>query len=156
MDEMDNTPETPEVPPGLRPGGQVPLAVLVQMLPQLIAQAVGQAAGQSRHLCAHCLSARLAWQVAHEKDIRAAFTAAAHAAGVPAETPGLDPVPFLPPELRPGNPQGAPDLQHAVTTIGGTEVCPAHMPGVPGVTARKQLLIASGALSPSAMASFRV
>lgn len=106
----------------------------------------------SQHLCAQCVSSRLAWEGAHQDAIMRAAAAAREAAGLP-EGGQADPVPFLPEQLRPGGADGIPPLRGAVTTAAGSECCAEHVPGRPGQRGR-QLLIATGSLSPSAMAQF--
>ena len=138
------------------------VSAIAGMLPQL-PQAVGmilqqvlqQVPVQTRqHLCAQCLADRLSWEAAHERDLKAAIEAAARAAGLDEGHPGraqLDPAPFLPERLRPGaGSLGMPPLTVAVTSVGGTELCSAHLPGRPG---SGKLLVASASISPSAMLS---
>lgn len=143
---MDET--TPsKIPPALAGTGNGTLTAVMRVLPQVIAQAVTQAVQQAAHMCAHCVAGRLTWQAEHDQEVRAAVAAAAQAAGVTPETPGVDPVPFLPAELRPGGPRGVPDVHPAVTTLNGTEVCVGHMQALTPAVARKPLLIATGSLS---------
>jgi hypothetical protein len=117
-------------------------------------QAIGQAVRIPNHWCAQCVIARLTWEAAHQADLQTAAAVALHAAGV-AEgqpvPPGFDPTPFLPPNLQPGGPQGMPPLNNSITTVNGTEVCAAHIPGQPGGRA---LLIAHGSLSSGLLAQF--
>jgi hypothetical protein len=105
-----------------------------------------------QHLCAPCVIARIGWEAAHGRELKAAIAEAGRAYGLEDGDPRaaqLDPGPHLPPDLRPGGRQGLPPLTAAVTTVGGTEVCSEHIPGRPG---SQKLLIATGALSPSALA----
>ena len=137
--------------------GVAAIAEMIAQMPQANAQALAmvlqQVQVQTRPpLCAHCASARLAWQAAHERELAAAASAAAAAAGLAEGDPRaaqLDPAPFLPENLRPGGSQGIPPMHRSITAVGGTEVCSEHIPGRPG---SQKLVIATGALSPSALA----
>jgi len=126
------------------------LAEFPQALAMMLAQVIRSI--PPRHLCAQCLTTRIAWEAAHQRDLEAAVTSARAAHGITEGAPlppGFDPSPFLPEHLRPGGPQGMPPLTGAVTTVGGTDTCSEH---VPGRAVGRTLLIANGALSASAMA----
>lgn len=87
-------------------------------------------------------------------EIKAGIDAAAQAHGIADDDPRrgqLDPAPFMPEHLRPGSAQGIPPVNPAITTIGGTDYCSAHIPGQPG---GRQLLIAHGSLSSSLLSQF--
>lgn len=136
------------------------VAAIAGMLPQL-PQAVGQALAMvlqqvqvqvRQHLCAPCVNARIGWEARYGRELKAAISAAGKAHGLADGDPRagqLDPAPHLPPDLRPGMPQGLPPLTAAITTVGGTDVCSEHIPNRPGA---QKLLIAQGALTPSALA----
>jgi hypothetical protein len=137
--------------------GVTAIAAMLPQLPQAIGLILGQVLQQvpvqtRQHLCAQCLADRLSWESTHERQLKAAITEAIAAAGVEEGDPRtaqLDPAPFLPARLRPGaGSQGMPALTVAVTSVGGTELCSAHLPGRPG---SGKLLVASAAISPSAM-----
>lgn len=126
-----------------------------QMMAQALASVLQQVPVQTRqHVCCPCLLARLNWEAAHEREMKAAIEAAAQFAGIGEQDPRraqLDPAPFLPDHLQPGaGSQGMPPLTAAATTVGGTDVCPVHIPGRQG---GKQLLLASGPLSQGMLAS---
>lgn len=132
------------------------IAEMLADLPRAIAVMLGQLARAipSQHVCAACLVARINWEARHARDLEAAVELARAAHGLPDGAvlpPGFDPSPFLPERLRPGAPQGMPPLTGAVTAVGGTDTCSEH---VPGRSAGRTLLIANGALSPSAMTAF--
>lgn len=156
--------------PASKANGSVPpskaLPMLIQVLPQMVAelpQTIAQALAsvlqqvpvQTRqHLCATCVVARLAWNLAHERELTAAIAMAAKVHGLADGDPRLgqlDPVPFLPESLRPGAPQGMPPAHPSITAVAGTEVCSEHIPGRPG---GKQLLLMPGPLSQGMLASF--
>lgn len=158
-----------EVPAAFSTNGNSPavrtadgIAAIAGMLPQL-PQAVGQALAmvlrqvqvQTRqHICAQCLLARIGWEAAHKAHLEAAYKAAGKAFGLEDGDPRaaqLDPGPHLPASLQPGGPFGIPPLTSAITTVGGTDFCSDHVPNRPGA---QKLLIATGALSPSAIAGF--
>ena len=141
---------------------------------QLIGQAVGQALAQSlpaalanvfsqvpvqaitrQHLCHLCLVERFGWESAHETEIRAAMKAAAEAAGFGPADPRAQQVdfgPFLPEPFRPGAGATAiPQMNEAVTTVQGSDVCQWH---VPGVQARRgKLLVVPGGVNLAAFAA---
>jgi hypothetical protein len=127
------------------------LAQMPQQMLQALATVLQQVPVQTRqHLCFHCLFARLGWEAAHEREMKEAIGKAAEAAGLTEADPRLDPAPHLPVHLRPGaGSQGMPSLTVAVTTVNGTDVCSAHVPGRPG---GKQLLLATGSLSQGMLA----
>jgi hypothetical protein len=65
----------------------------------------------------------------------------------------VDIMAFLPPHLHPGSPQGMPPVQDKVTAVGGTDLCAAHIPGIPQPGgARKEFLIAHGSITPQMLA----
>jgi len=133
------------------------IASLLEQLPRAVGMMLAQVvqAIPPRHLCATCLANRIAWETANQRALEAAVEAARAAHGIPEGTPlppGFDPSPFLPENLAPGAPQGMPALTGAITTVGGTDTCSEH---IPGRAAGRTLLIANGALSPSAMAQLR-
>lgn len=130
--------------------GVAAIAGMLNQLPQTLAAMLSQLAGRipAQRLCAQCLAARLPWEAAHMTEIKEAMAAAAKAAGLP-EGSAADPAPFLPPHLRPGAASGMPPVNHAVTTVNGTELCTAHIPGAQG---KRPLLIAQGALTSSMLA----
>ncbi len=130
------------------------LAQMPQQMLQALATVLQQVPVQTRqHLCFHCLFARLGWEASYEREMQAAIGKAAEAAGLAEADPRraqLDPAPHLPAHLRPGaGSQGMPSLTVAVTTVNGTDVCSAHIPGRQG---GKQLLLATGSLSPGMLA----
>jgi hypothetical protein len=133
--------------------GVAEIATALAQFPQVLAAVLRQVQVQTRqHLCAQCLIVRIGWEALHGRELKAAIAAAGAAFGLPEGDPRagqLDPAPHLPPDLKPGGPQGIPPLTAAVTTVGGTEVCSEHIPGRPG---SQKLLIATGALSASALA----
>jgi hypothetical protein len=94
--------------------------------------------------------------------VMAFFAAALRDSGLPADSPGaaqLDVTGYLPPQLRPGTgPEGMPQIQQAVTTVQGTDVCPGHVPVPPSgrPAARKGLIVANGALSPAMVEGARL
>ena len=110
------------------------------------------------HLCAPCIAARITWETVHAAELNAAVEAARADFGLPADSPGLatlDISGYLPAPLQPGaGPQAMPQVQQAVTTVNGTDVCAGHVgPALPGQpAARKQLLVANGALSQAMVA----
>lgn len=133
------------------------IASLLAQLPQAIGMMLGQVVQSipRQHLCATCLVNRIAWETANQRALEAAVADAMAAHGIPEGSPlptGFDPSPFLPENLRPGGTQGMPALTGAITTVGGTDTCSEH---IPGRAAGRTLLIANGALSPSAMAQLR-
>lgn len=136
--------------------GVAAIAGMLSQFPQALAQVLQQVQVQTRqHLCAQCLIARIGWEAVHGPDLKAAIAAAGKAYGLEEGDPRaaqLDPGPHLPANLRPGGPQGIPPLTAAVTTVGGTDVCSEHIPGRPG---SQKLLVATGALSPGALAGLR-
>ncbi len=160
------TDSSPEIPAGLNgsaPGtpakqtaeGVAAIAGMLSQFPQALASVLQQVPVQTRqHVCCPCLLGRLNWEAAHEREMKAAIEAAAAFAGIGPEDPRraqLDPAPFLPEHLQPGaGAQGMPPLTVAATTVGGTDVCPVHIPGRQG---GKQLLLASGPLSQGMLAS---
>jgi hypothetical protein len=166
MAAMTDTPA--EIPAGLNgsaPGTATPakqtaegvsaIAGMLSQFPQVLAGVLQQVPVQTRqHVCCPCLLARLNWEAAHEREMRAAIEAAANFAGLGEQDPRraqLDPAPFLPEHLQPGaGTQGLPPLTVAATTVGGTDVCPLH---IPGRTGGKQLLLASGPLNSALLAS---
>jgi hypothetical protein len=106
-------------------------------------------------LCAQCLVSRIGWEAAHRGELEAAIARGRAAHGIAEDAPlppGFDPAPFLPPSLAPGGSQAMPNLTAAITVAGGTATCSDHIPGRPG---KSPLLIASGALNPTVMASLR-
>lgn len=129
------------------------IAEALSQFPQLLATVLQRVQVQTRqHLCAQCVIVRIGWEAVHGRELKAAIAAAGAAFGLAEGDPRagqLDPAPHLPENLRPGQPNGLPPLTAAVTTVGGTEVCSEHIPGRPG---SQKLLIATGALSPSALA----
>jgi hypothetical protein len=129
------------------------IAGMLSRFPQTLAMVLQQVQVQTRqHLCAQCVTNRMAWQAVHGRELQAAVAAAGKAHGLADGDPRagqLDPAPHLPPDLRPGMPQGLPPLTAAITTVGGTDVCSEHIPGRPGA---QKLLIATGTLSASALA----
>jgi hypothetical protein len=133
--------------------GVAAIAGMLSQMPQALAAVLQQVQLQTRqHVCAQCLLARIAWEAAHKAELEAAFAAAGAAFGLEAGDPRaaqLDPAPHLPASLRPGGPQGLPPLTAAITTVGGTEFCSGCVPNRPG---KQKLLIAQGALTPSALA----
>jgi len=133
--------------------GIADISAALAQFPQILAAVLRQVQVQTRqHLCAPCLIARIGWEATYGQQLKAAIGAAGAAFGLAEGDPRagqLDPAPHLPENLRPGQPQGLPPLTAAVTTVGGTEVCSEHIPGRPG---SQKLLIATGALSPSALA----
>lgn len=135
--------------------GVAEISTALSQFPQVLAAVLRQVQVQTRqHLCAPCLIARIGWEAAHGKELKAAIAAAGAAFGLEDGDPRaaqLDPGPHLPPDLQPGGPRGIPPLTAAITTVGGTEVCSEHIPGRPG---HQKLLIATGTLSPSALAAF--
>lgn len=151
------------VPPGLKPGNAAKLAAeavaetLGQHLPQMLFQAFAAALQQvpvqaviQQHVCCTCIINRIGWENAHRSEMEKAMEDAAHAAGVQPGTPQaaqLDLAVFLPEHLRPGGRAGMPDVRQAVTTFGGTEVCPMHIPGVQA--GGSQLIRATAAMSPA-------
>lgn len=132
------------------------IAGMLHQLPQALAGMLAQVARAipDQHMCAQCVITRLTWETAHMAELKAAIQAARQAAGIPEGAPlppGFDPAPFAPEHLRPGGAQGMPPVQPAITTVQGTEVCAAHIPGQPG---GRQLLIAHGSLSSSLLSQF--
>jgi hypothetical protein len=153
-----------ETPPGFNGSGHAArqaaqgiaeISDALSQFPQVLAAVLRQVPVQvqtRQHLCAQCLIARIGWEAKYGQQLKAAIAAAGAAFGLAEGDPRagqLDPAPHLPENLRPGQPQGLPPLTAAVTTVGGTEVCSEHIPGRPG---SQKLLIATGALSPSALA----
>lgn len=136
--------------------GIAAIAGMLSQLPQTLAMMltqVAQAIPRPR-LCAQCLAARLPWEAAHLTEIKQAISQAAEAAGLPEGDPRraqIDPAPHLPPHLRPGAASGMPPVNHAVTTVQGTELCSAHIPGAQG---KRTLLIAQGTLNSSMLSQF--
>lgn len=136
---------------------------LAQFLPQMVAQGVAQALQQvpvrTRRLCAKCLTVRIAWEAAHAVAMKQAVAAAAVAAGIMPPGADLDQSdprlgqleigPYLPDHLRPGGPEGMPQIMDAITTAAGDEVCPMHLPGVPQQPGRRPLLIAPAGMTPA-------
>jgi hypothetical protein len=117
---------------------------VLNMLPAMIAQAVQQA--QPHRWCAPCVTHRLQWEAAHVGEMDTASAAAAEAAGFAKGDPRaaqLDVTPFLPAHLRSGSGhiEQMPQINDRVTTAGGNDVCPQHIPGVPGTQERRALLI---------------
>lgn len=164
---MTTDPAPSPLPAAFSPNGTSPAsrtadaaeraASLLSQLPQAIGVMLSQVvrAIPSQHLCATCLVNRIAWEASHQRDLEAAVAKAREAHGLPPDSPlppGFDPSPFLPEHLRPGGSQGMPNLTGAITTVNGTDTCSEH---IPGRAAGRTLLIANGALSPSAMASLR-
>lgn len=137
--------------------GVTAIAGMLPQVPQAVAEAVAMVLRQvqvqtRQHLCAQCLVARIGWEAVHGQELKAAIAAAGKAYGLEDGDPRaaqLDPGPHLPANLQPGAPQGIPPLTAAITTVGGTEFCSEHVPNRPG---SQKLLIATGALSPSALA----
>jgi hypothetical protein len=138
------------------------IGALPQQIAQGMAQVLQQVPVRTTRLCAPCLTARIAWNAAHEADIQAALTSAALAAGIieGGELPMGDPqaarlniAPYLPARLRPGaGPDAMPPLEQSVTTAGGTEVCPGHLPDAPQRAGRRPLLIPGTGLSVATLA----
>jgi len=117
--------------------------VLTQALAYVLSQVPVQAVTQ-QHVCATCLTLRVNWEHAHRADMETAMSAAAEAAGAEPGSPQaaqIDFGPFLPPHLRAGEKNGIPPVHQAITTVQGTEVCPAHVPGVQA--GRAPLLVAT-------------
>ncbi len=137
--------------------GVAALAEMIAQMPEANARALAMVLQQVQvqvqpPLCAHCASARLAWQSAHERELKAAASAAAAAHGLGEGDPRigqLDPAPFLPESLRPGGSQGIPPLHRSITAVDGTEVCSEHMPGKTGAP---KLLVAQVGMPRSALA----
>lgn len=138
--------------------GRAVAGALKETLPPMLFQAVAQALSQvpvqtaasQPRWCATCVVQRSQWEAAHKTDMDTALNAAAASAGISPEDPRagrLDLAAFLPALLRPGQPGGMPPLASPVTAVQGTELCPAHIPGV--TAGRGGLLIAQGALSPA-------
>jgi hypothetical protein len=157
------------VPPGLKPNaakqigqaaGEAIAGTLGQMLPQMLFSAFTAALSQvpvqvPQYMCATCIANRIGWENAHRAEMEKAMADAAVAAGVPAGTPQaaqLDLAPFLPPQLRPGERTGIPDVRPKVTTAQGTDVCSMHIPGVQA--GRPPLLVATAAMNPALTRQF--
>lgn len=96
---------------------------------------------QSR-FCAVCIATLAAWEATHQAEVQA-MTEAMRAAA--AEGRPVAPASAVP--------DGMPRLQPSVTSVGGTEYCLGHVPGMQGAPGRGGLLVAQGALSPTAMAA---
>jgi hypothetical protein len=133
--------------------GVAAIAGMLSQMPQTLAMVLQQVQVQTRqHLCAQCVITRIGWEAVYGRELKAAIAAAGAAFGLEEGDPRaaqLDPAPHLPENLRPGGRQGLPPLTAAITTVGGTEFCSEHIPGRPG---SQKLLIATGALSHSALA----
>jgi hypothetical protein len=120
-----------------------------QMLPQLVAQGVAQALGQMRvrtaRVCCECLLVRLRWEAAHRDELEAVISAAERVTGAPRTDPRVleAAIQLLPPGMQPGSgsPAQMPAVSDAVTFAGGSEVCPAHVPGVPGAQGKRGFLL---------------
>jgi hypothetical protein len=157
-------------PPGLRPnaakiiGEAVAGAVaqaLGRSLPQAIYSAFGAALSQfpvqavtQQHMCATCIIQRIAWENAHKAAMDKAIAAAKEAAAPGGPQPDL--APFLPEALRPGGPDGIPDVAQAVTTFQGAEACPAHLAQAAGIQpGRSPLLVATATMNPAMLAGIR-
>jgi hypothetical protein len=131
--------------------GKAVADTLAQALPPALVQALVTVYSQmpvqtvtQQHVCATCLTLRVNWEHAHRADMETAMQTAAEAAGVQPGSPQAAQVdfgPFLPPHLRPGEKNGIPPVSQAITTVQGTEVCPAHVPGVQA--GRAPLLVAT-------------
>lgn len=156
-------PDTPEEVPAAFNGSPTPakqtadgvsaIAGMLAQFPQTLTAVLRQVQVQTRqHICAPCLLARIAWEAAHRAELEAAFAAAGKAYGLADGDPRaaqLDPGPHLRADLQPGGRLGIPPLTAAITTVGGTDFCSEHVPNRPGA---QKLLIAQGALTPSALA----
>jgi hypothetical protein len=135
---------------------------LLQQLPQLLLSAVATALQQvpvtvRPQQCAQCITERLTWGAAHAVAIARAEEALRAAAAElenlpPEDRPPLNPLGFLPEELRPGGRQGVPQISDAVTAVAGTQVCAEHIPGAPGRAGQSQLLIARASLTLAGLA----
>ena len=132
--------------PGLLAG--LPQAI-VAGLARVIAQAVAQATPQ--RLCAGCVLNRVKWENDNRNVIQAAAAqaeglvrAAVQAGRQPG--PGISVEALLPQQVR----ESMPALNEAVTTAGGTDCCPGHIPGAPGQT---RLIIAGGSMSSLGLAA---
>jgi hypothetical protein len=151
MSNDENSPETQDVPPQEPGHGAVP-EIGQQQIPAALQN------GHGPHIsAATCLLGRLQWMARHAPHLETARLAACAAAGLdPADprAPAIDPVPFLPPHLRPGAvPDGLPGMNPKVTTVGGTDVCAQHHPAAPqGDTGRKAFMIAHTPLTSALVA----
>jgi hypothetical protein len=132
-------------------------AALLAQLPQAIGAMLAQVVKSIPRppLCSTCLIARLKWEAQYMPQLEAAITAAAEAAGIPDGDPRrglIDAASYLPEHLQPGaGSQGMPPVNPKNTTIGGTDYCSGHIPGLAG---GRTLLVAQGALSSSLLAQY--
>lgn len=112
---------------------------LVPVLLRVVAQAVPP------RVCATCLASRVSWEKANRTALSEAMAAAQKQAITAGQDPGqADFAPFLPERLR----GSVPNVNTAITTCQGTDVCAEHVPGVQGGT---PLLIAQGNVPPGAL-----
>jgi hypothetical protein len=109
-------------------------AVYGQALATAIEAGVSAALASKRRLCAECLRLRLEWNGRHQGELERAqaLAMAMHKITDPADPrlAQIDLPAFLPGHLRPGQPEGLPQMLDAVTMTGGQEVCVAHHPAV--------------------------
>lgn len=120
-----------EVPEAFRKGTSGTSLRLLESLGRILGQLdatlaalPARIADGGQRACARCLTVSYAWRDAHETDLDAARQTAIDA-GVP-DDPELDLTPYLPPELRPGAPDGPRQVQAAATTVAGWDLCPGH------------------------------
>lgn len=158
------------VPPGLRPNaakqigdaaGAAMAGQLGAMLPQMLFDAFATVLSQvpvqavtKQHLCGPCLRRRIVWEQSHQAAMTKAIADACEASGITPADPRagqLDITAFLPPDLRPGQRLGMPEVREAITTVDGTDVCAMDVPGAQG---RAPLLVVSGAMSPALLGQF--
>lgn len=176
-DGAQAVPATPERPLIGRQAQQTGQAVAEAMaplilgaLPRLLVEAIGQALTQNRVQtvplqCATCTLNRMLWTARHDQELKDAYAAyAAALAEIPEGDPRramINPLSFLPPDLQPTgdplkpNPAAFPGIDLGTCMVGGTQYCPAHLPGAPDQTTRQPLLIATGALNPTMIAQAR-
>jgi hypothetical protein len=165
---MTEMPGPQELPPAFTPNGHRPserLAGLIEELPQMLVNAFASVLRQvpvnvTGYKCAECVTARFRWVAEHKRETDAAYAAYMRAVNEVAALEDGDPrkvmpqgfAQFMPEDLRPGGASQMPPIGDGEVMVGGTVLCPDHIPGGPGTQNRSRLLVAQAGLTPSMIA----